>query len=1160
MTQLGETLNRRYEILEELGRGGMGAVYRSYDKLTGMTVALKRVIVAPEQLEFNSKSGNIEFRIALVQEFQTLATLRHPNIISVLDYGFDEQGQPYFTMDYLQEAVPITQSADGQPIATRIDLLVQMLQALEYLHRRGVLHRDLKPDNVLVQDGQIRVLDFGLAVAQDDAQQINDESDVVVGTLAYIAPEILKGSAATIQSDLYAAGMIAYEVFSGDYPYRTKTVSLLLSDILTHIPDIGSLDVDPLIHIALNQMLSKDFDDRPSYASQVVTLLREASGEADNVEDEDTRESFLQAARFVGREDEIDQLTQAIQLTHKNKQGGVWLIGGESGVGKSRLIDEVRALALVDGLKVLRGQAVTDGGRSYAVWRDIVRELTLYASDLSDLSASVLKTIVPDIGTLLNRTVADAPVVEAQAILERMLATVADLFKTAIVAPTCIILEDLHWANDESLVLLERLFHMTDDIPMLVLGTFRDDEGADIAQKFDDANILKLGRLSSDATLDLAESMIGQDIEGSVLSKYLKEETEGNVFFLIEIVRELAREAGTLQDILYATLPTNLISQGIQSLVQTRLKRIPEAYLGLLEMAAIIGREIQLDVLKQTSMHADLDNWLLVCSNAGVLDVLDDRWRFRHDKFRESIISDIETSRRPSLHLQVATAIETTGSDNVQQLAFHWQEAGDVQKEGDYKSLAGSQALADGAYQAAIDYLTRALEIANNSNQSNQILAEINFQLGEAYNAVGQPDKVVEHLHMMFDYVGHPIPQSDGRLFASGMWQVTRRWIGGVPSTGNEPPSQPNIPAAYHLLANVHLTNGDQANAMYSLMQCVKVSAQEQPTPEFIWALGGYGSMMGIAFGRDKLARQYLEKASTVAESIKDPEAIGNAHFAVSFYSTSRGQWDISEPNLKQSLDAFTEVGNYRQIDQCRLQFAVIYMQQGMFNEASAMWKDLQRSTEARRDNQLTQWSIIGQAYLRYFHQDIDDAQRYLDSIAAYEANQMDSLSLFLQAQLRGTIALTMQNYTVAQEMLLDALSQAQEITTFGLNSNLWLVVDGLVQLAFLADDEAKPALIEHVEVALKQHKAHAQQYPVVSPKQHLYQGLYELLRESPDRAIASWDKALAGLETVSIPHAEAYIHHTIGKYHPDATKVAHHQQIAKAIYADLGLPIPQTK
>ncbi len=1152
MTLEFTTLNQRYEILEELGRGGMGAVYRAQDRLTNDRIALKRMLVRPEQLEFNSKSGNIEFRISLIQEFRTLATLRHPNIISVLDYGFDEHGQPFFTMDYLDEAETIVQYAYTLLMTDKINLIIQMFQALEYLHRRGVFHRDLKPDNVLVHNGQVRVLDFGLALAQEDAKPVDDE-DPIVGTLAYISPELLFGNPATIQSDLYSAGMVAYEILSGEYPYETKTVSILLNQIMKEMPDIAQLDVSPLVQIALNQLLAKETDIRPDYASQVISLLNEAIDKPDVAEDEITRESFLQAARLVGRDQEIEQLNNAIELTLKEHQGSVWLIGGESGVGKSRLIDEVRTLALVDGLRVVRGQAATGGGRSYAVWRDVIRELALYAEDLPILSAQVLKSIVPDIATLRNQDIQDAPEVEAQAILERLLTIITDLIKT-IHKPTCIILEDLHWAKDESLVLLERVNSLVADLPIVVLGTFRDDEGVDIETRFTSANMLKLTRLSLDDTVELAESMIGQEIQDTQLSDYLQTQTEGNVFFLIEIVRELAQGAGALHDILNATLPANLLSKGIQSLVETRLQRIPDAYRALLEVASIIGREIQRDLLAVTAPYADLDNWLLTCSNAGVLDVMEDKWRFRHDKFRESILAGIDNAQRVNLHQKIAQALEAVRPDNVQELAYHWEEAGNLVKEGYFKQIAGQEALNDGAYQTAITLLKRALEIQVNQNVDTQELAQIHFHLATAYNAIGQPDNVVYHSHELLGLMGHPVPQSDGKLFASGMWNMTKRWVGGVPSAGNNAPSSPNIPATYHLLANVHLTNGDQAGSIYSLMQCMKVASQEQPTSEFVWALGGYGSAMGIAFQRHKLAIEYLSKAREVAEVLGNPEAMGNAYFAEGFYASSRGNWDISEENLKMAYEMFSQVGDYRQLDQCRLQLAVNTFQRGDIDISLDIWNELRQSAEQRQDNQLTQWAIIGIAYIMFFYKDITTAIDYLAEVSAYPDNEMDSLSLFLQAQLNGAIQLALGNLQPAQDYLDSALAQAQELTTLGANSHLWLMADSYVKLIQAVDINDKPKLLEKLEQALKRHKAFARQYPLAQPTQYLYQGYYEMLRGNSQRAMASWQAALESLKTYESPHMAGLIHQALADYHTDESQRFIHQTEADAIHEKLKL------
>lgn len=214
----------RYEVLDVIGEGGMGIVYRARDHLTGHDVALKQVTISNDQFVTSPHTGaTMDNRLALAEEFQTLASLRHPHIISVLDYGF-EDGQPYFTMELLDEAETILVAGASCDVAGQVVLIVQMLQALNYLHRRGIIHRDLKPENVLVVNGKVKLLDFGLAVPLNAEDDLDDKDKQVVGTLAYMAPEVLQGQKASHFSDLYGVGVIAYELLAGKYPDRKSVV------------------------------------------------------------------------------------------------------------------------------------------------------------------------------------------------------------------------------------------------------------------------------------------------------------------------------------------------------------------------------------------------------------------------------------------------------------------------------------------------------------------------------------------------------------------------------------------------------------------------------------------------------------------------------------------------------------------------------------------------------------------------------------------------------------------------------------------------------------------------------------------------------------------------------------------------------------------------
>ncbi|NDJ33863.1 MAG: protein kinase, partial [Chloroflexi bacterium] len=563
-------IGNRYETRALLGEGGMGSVYRAYDRLTRQEVALKRVTTPPDTLLFNSRTDSEDLRVALAQEFRIMAGLRHPNIVSVLDYGFETDGAPYFTMTLLEGAQPFLKAAADRTLEQQVQMLIELLQALAYLHRRGVFHRDLKPSNILVdKTAAVRVLDFGLSQTQEEAANADDR---IVGTPAYLAPELLEeGGGFSTASDLHAVGVIAYQMLTGKHPYEADTLPLTLSRILTHIPDLSGLPeaVQPVI----TRLLAKDPAHRYQSATAVIAALEGALG-IDTRERAEIRESFLQASRFVGRDDELKTLRQALDQA-RGGQGAAWLIGGESGVGKSRLLDEIRIRAMTSGITVLQGQGVSGSGQPFQLWRDPMRRLAL-RSDLSLFEAGVLKEIVPDIDDLLGQTVPKAPQVDARFAVPRLVQTILEVLRRQQ-APVMLILEDLQWAEEslEPLRVLNRFAHA---YPWLLLGSYRSDERPTLPDDLPGMQTIMLSRLDQQAIAELSVSMIGQrGLEPKVL-QFIERETEGNAFFMVEVVRALAEEAGRLSEIGSATLPARVVAGGIQRIIERRLGRVPAEY------------------------------------------------------------------------------------------------------------------------------------------------------------------------------------------------------------------------------------------------------------------------------------------------------------------------------------------------------------------------------------------------------------------------------------------------------------------------------------------------------------------------------------------------------------------------------------------------------
>jgi serine/threonine protein kinase len=736
-------IGNRYVLHELLGQGGMGTVYRATDRLYGREVALKRVITDVHELHIEDSTQAADFRMALAREFKLSASLRHPNIVTVLDYGFDDEHQPYFTMELLENPQNIMQVAASKDVSERMGFMMQMLYALTYLHRRGIVHRDLKPANVLVHDNTVKVLDFGLSTMHERSQDAGD--DMTVGTLAYMAPEVLTGVSNSITADLYAVGMMGYEIIAGKHPFNLNEPALLINQIVMEVPDVEELDVSHELAEIFHRLLLKEPEERYQTAQEVIDRLNKASAAPNLPETSAIRESFLQAARFVGRTEEIDQLTTSLNKALRG-ESDAWLIAGESGVGKSRIIDEIRTLAMVKGALVMRGQAVEVGSRPFQIWQMTLRWLCLLDENLSDNEIALLKNFISDMDTLIGRDVSH---IQAKSIKpDEMLSQLLQLLERVLRGqkrPMVMLFEDLQWAGSESLIALAQFTKSIKGMPVLVIGTYRDDEQSDLYQQLPDMQLMKLRRLDEQSIAELSAAMLGDAGRTRQVVDLLQRETEGNVFFVVEVVRALAEVVGNLDQIGRTTLPARVFAGGIQAAVARRLSRLDEPSQKLLQYAAVMGREFDVELLKLLDTNIDIEQWLANCINSAVLEVEDEVWHFAHDKLRVCIMELVTEDRRKELHQHIAETIERKYGDNdnthFAALAHHWGSAGNPAKEERYVTLAGEQALLTGGYHEAIEYFRRARQSLSDldlpSDQKKRKQVHLRQRTAEAHLGFG---------------------------------------------------------------------------------------------------------------------------------------------------------------------------------------------------------------------------------------------------------------------------------------------------------------------------------------------------------------------------------------------------------------------------------------
>ncbi|HEU5163800.1 MAG TPA: protein kinase, partial [Thermoanaerobaculia bacterium] len=276
-----------YEIIDRLGAGGMGEVYRARDTRLDRQVAIK---VLPAEL-----SGNAQFRLRLEREARLISQLNHPNICTLHDVGHDDS-RDYLVMEYLEGDTLAERLAKGRlPLAQVVRYAIEIADALDRAHKQGIVHRDLKPSNVMVTRSGIKLLDFGLAKsasgvfldssqthpATQEATHHRDHSltkeGTIVGTFQYMAPEQLEGQDADARTDIFAFGCLLYEMATGRRAFEGKTRTSLIAAIVASTPRPIS-ETEPLTPPALDHIvrkcLEKDPEDRWQSAHDIADQLR----------------------------------------------------------------------------------------------------------------------------------------------------------------------------------------------------------------------------------------------------------------------------------------------------------------------------------------------------------------------------------------------------------------------------------------------------------------------------------------------------------------------------------------------------------------------------------------------------------------------------------------------------------------------------------------------------------------------------------------------------------------------------------------------------------------------------------------------------------------------------------------------------------------------
>ncbi|HET6584383.1 MAG TPA: protein kinase, partial [Nannocystaceae bacterium] len=708
----------RYRVIQSLGRGGMGEVFRAIDVRSDRELALKRF-----RLDLDQHEDLLRFR----REFHTLARLRHPRIVEAYDFGI-EDGRPFYTMELLDG----NDFGDLSPLPWKqaCPLLRDVASALAFLHARRLLHRDIAPRNArCTARGRAKLLDFGMLATMGATTEI-------VGTVHSIAPEMILGFPMDGRADLFGFGALAFWLLTGRHPRRARSLNDLVRDGHTRAPRPSSIEpsVPGELDDLVLSLLSHEPLGRPASAAEVIDRLT-AIGDLPPADELEVVRGYVRSADLVGRKHELEVVRKRLMRAMAGS-GGTVVIEARSGMGKTRFLHEVELEAKLAGALVLRGQA--EGGGPYALLRQLgIDRSPVTSGDHVVPEHSVIGRLLGDesdleigdtgatlVGTVPSRARAPAndlreERLELQSALGERIAALAER------RPLVVIVDDLQRADEGSASALASLAYEARERRILLVCALRSDEriGARraVAKIRDHAIVLHPGGLGSAELEQLLRSMFGDVPNLERLAGWLRRQAGGSPMHCIEIVRhlvdhEVLREQGGAW-VIPERFTDEGLPRGLAEAMDARVRGLDDAARALGRVLSVHGGWVPLRTCIALSAPRSDEQVFAALAELERADILvgtGERWALRHDGLCEAFLRDIDALERSRLELLIGHTLLAEGSiapEREAAVGWHLLRGGERLRGARMLARAGKRLFEATSFADAIAPLAAALEV-----------------------------------------------------------------------------------------------------------------------------------------------------------------------------------------------------------------------------------------------------------------------------------------------------------------------------------------------------------------------------------------------------------------------------------------------------------------
>ncbi len=706
-------------------------------------------------------------------EFAVLSQLKHPGLFNVYDFGIlPETQQPFYTMDLI-EGEPLSAYAARQRQASPHDftwlylIAAQLARMLHYLHARGLMHYAVAPSHIHVTTrGQVKV-DLPGAIHVSPAL----DSLRLPESLIYSAPELVRGEAVDARSSLYTLGAILYTCLTAALPALDETYPAFMRHHLDG-PAIPPLRVPPDLQRLIHTLLAREPQQRYPHINAFLAALADLSGLDLPPEPQAPRPGYIHSLACVGREAELQALQGALQRTAQGESAFL-LITGPAGVGKSRLLRELRLRAQALGVWVMEARPTS--AAPYNLWRSVLHAI-VSARRLTPAEA------LHDYGPIVALLLPDGAETEAPRDTDDIPALLADLVARALVSmdwPLLLVLDDLHAADAESLALLAALdAHLprarvciaaaccTPDLPAQHPAATWQEALSDAWQRFD------LAPLTPEQVTTWLQIMGFSGAGLTELAGYLHTFSHGlprTLEFALHTLLEQIPDTASADAFL--PLAQHLLAFDERSLWASRLARLDASTRDILRWAALRDAELDIGLLAQVS-GVYPDQLFALLDRAVEAHLL---WRgmrrgrvtyrFGTDWMRDLATADLAPDVRRAAHLRIAEKMERLPASTLapETLAWHYAQAGRAARAIEHYRAAARQAERLHAWQAALRCYDAALALVQ--EPAPELIWELRQARASLWDMLGDATAQAQELAALVDVVPHLAdPAREARL------------------------------------------------------------------------------------------------------------------------------------------------------------------------------------------------------------------------------------------------------------------------------------------------------------------------------------------------------------------------------------------------------------